>query len=323
MQCNSCMMVIFVFKEMRKYIRVMRLDHWVKQLFVLPGVIFALFLTEPEHQLGGITMALVGLLATSLIASANYVINEWLDAQFDKYHPTKKNRSVVTEDVHASVIWGLWVGLTVAGFLLGSLLNMPFLLCLVWLWVMGIVYNVKPLRSKDIPIVDVLSESVNNAIRFLLGWFMVCDHLLPPCSVVLGYWMAGAYLMGVKRFAEYRMIGNAEVAAHYRKSFRFYNEELLLTSSFFYALLSIFFVGVFLVKYRLELVLFIPFLIGLYAYYLWLAFQEDSCVQKPEKLYHEPKLLAYCLFLFALLLFLVFYDFPWLSVFTTNLLIQF
>ena len=24
--------------------------------------------------------------------SANYVINEWLDAPYDKYHPTKKNR---------------------------------------------------------------------------------------------------------------------------------------------------------------------------------------------------------------------------------------
>lgn len=30
---------------MKKYIKIMRLDHWIKQLFILPGFIFALFLT--------------------------------------------------------------------------------------------------------------------------------------------------------------------------------------------------------------------------------------------------------------------------------------
>ena len=34
---------------------------------------------------------------------------------------------------------------------------------------MGIIYNVKPIRSKDIVFIDVLSESVNNPLRFLLG----------------------------------------------------------------------------------------------------------------------------------------------------------
>ena len=38
---------------------------------------------------------------------------------------------------------------------------------------MGVVYNVKPLRSKDLPIFDVLSESVNNPIRFLIGWYLM------------------------------------------------------------------------------------------------------------------------------------------------------
>ena len=41
---------------------------------------------------GGLAgIALVSFFCTCMIASANYVINEWLDARFDKYHPTKKN----------------------------------------------------------------------------------------------------------------------------------------------------------------------------------------------------------------------------------------
>ncbi len=38
---------------------------------------------------------LMSFFATCLIASANYVINEWLDAEFDQFHPTKKVRPVV------------------------------------------------------------------------------------------------------------------------------------------------------------------------------------------------------------------------------------
>jgi hypothetical protein len=50
-----------------------------------------------------------------------------------------------------------------------------------WLWVMGVVYNVKPIRSKELPYLDVLSESINNPIRLLLGWFpLIADRVPLP-----------------------------------------------------------------------------------------------------------------------------------------------
>ena len=98
---------------MKKYIRIMRLDHWIKQLFIIPGSVCAIALTKEGGALNSLIIKmLLGLLATSLIASANYVINEWLDAEFDKYHPTKKYRTVVTEDVKGSVVYLLWGMLT-------------------------------------------------------------------------------------------------------------------------------------------------------------------------------------------------------------------
>lgn len=308
---------------MIQYIRMMRLDHWVKQLFVLPGVVCALFLVGGTvASLTFLSKLVIGFGATSLIASANYVINEWLDAETDKYHPTKKFRPSVTERVKGSVVWILWILLALAGLLLGTLINTPFVLCLVWLWIMGILYNVKPVRTKDFPFIDVLSESVNNAIRLLLGWFIVTGKVLPPSSAVAGYWMAGAYLMAIKRFAEYRMIGNKDIAASYRQSFRYYNEVNLLTGALFYATLSVFLLGVFLVKYRIELLLFMPFLMALYCYYLHLSFKEDSCVQKPEKLYHEPRLIAFIVFLAVWLVVLLNCDFPWLHLFISDKLIS-
>ena len=45
---------------------------------------------------------------------------------------------------------------------------------------------------------DVLSESINKAIRLLLGWFFGTADYLPPVTIVLGYWLGGAFLMAIK-----------------------------------------------------------------------------------------------------------------------------
>ena len=299
----------------------MRIDHWVKQLFILPGVAFAVLLT------GGLGenfyyRLIVGFFATCCIASANYVINEWLDAEFDKYHPTKKYRSVVSEGVSGKIVWFLWGCLSILGFTVSLLVNIPFLCMSVWLWLMGLLYNVKPVRTKDIPILDVLSESVNNAIRLLMGWFVVSGKTIPPSSLLLGYWMAGAFLMATKRFAEYRMINDKTLAGKYRKSFKYYTEQSLLLSAFFYAMCSVFFIGIFLIKYRIELVLLMPVLIGLYGYYFYLSFSKDSAVQKPEKLFREKGLMLYCLVFIILFAVLMLTDIPELYVLTDSTILS-
>lgn len=308
----------------RKYISLMRIDHWIKQLFIFPGVACALFFFQEGQNgiLDFIPNIIAGLLSTSIIASANYTINEFLDAEYDRFHPTKRYRMAVTAGVDGKIVWLLWGLLTVAGLSLGLFVGIPFVLCLLFLWIMGLLYNVKPFRTKDIMIIDVLTESVNNAIRLLLGWFIIIGDLLPPCSCIIGYWMMGSFLMAVKRLAEYRMIGDAGVAGRYRKSFKGYSEPMLICTSFFYAIVSMIFISIFLVKYRIELILFIPFLTGLYCYYLWLAYKKDSCVQKPEKLYHERGLMAYCLFLLVMFCVLLFVNIPQLEVFTSNILIS-
>ena len=125
---------------------------------------------------------MLGFFSTLFYRVFNYVINEWLDAEFDKYHPTKKYRSVVQEDVKGvyclSGIYdpdGYW-------FRVWLFCRYPVLACEVWLWVMGIFCECETLCSKDVAILDVLSESVNNAIRLLIGWFLYYPGLLSSCQ---------------------------------------------------------------------------------------------------------------------------------------------
>lgn len=309
-------------KNMNKYIKIMRIDHWMKQFFIIPGCVCAIFLTNPVVDSGTAVRFIIGFFATSSIASANYVINEWLDAEFDKYHPTKKSRSAVVEKLDGRIVWCQWGILVAVGCWLAGLLGKAFALTGISLGMMGIFYNVKPFRTKDIAILDVVSESVNNAIRLLLGWFIISSDYIPPCSAICGYWSGGAFLMAVKRYAEYRMIGDSDLAGKYRKSFCFYTEHSLLVSAFFYAMCAVFFIGIFLIKYRIELLLFVPALIGLFCFYFWLSFKEDSAVQKPERLYREKGLMLYCLLLVILLMLLLFLDIPFLNIFISEELIR-
>jgi 4-hydroxybenzoate polyprenyltransferase len=190
---------------------------------------------------------------------------------------------------------------------------MGFFLSASALWVMGCVYNIPPVRSKDLPFIDVLSESINNPLRFCLGWYIVTATLLPPLSLLLSYWMLGAYFMALKRFSEYRQLDDCAVAASYRKSFRYYSEEILLNSVVFYAAASMLFFGAFVMRYRMELILSFPLIAWLMSIYFGLSFGHESAVQNPEKLYRQPRLMLVLSLCIAVLVLLLFVDIPWIG----------
>ena len=305
------------------YVKIARPDHWIKQLFILPGVIIAIFLTKENICNTNFLFKIIfGILGTCFIASANYVINEYLDAEFDKYHPIKKNRPMVTENMNKKIIFLEYFILLVLGLLFAYFVSIQFFITDCILLIMGILYNVKPMRTKDIPFLDVLTESINNALRLLLGWFIVTNKYLPPISILGGYWMFGAFLMAMKRYSEYKMINDSQKASLYRKSFKYYTEESLLISSIFYALFSIFLCGTFLIKYKIELLLCIPFLCFLFCYYIHISFKQDSAAQRPEKLYKEKNLMIFLIMFIILFFILLYIDIPHLDKLLDQTLIE-
>jgi len=204
------------------YLKIARPDHWFKNIFMVPGLLYASVIND-FFSIDSIFKFLIALISTCLIASANYVINEWLDSEFDKFHPIKKDRPSVSGNLNYKFVYLEYFVLSTIGLIIASRLGNVFLIISIWFLLMGLIYNVKPLRTKDLPYLDVLTESVNNPIRFLLGWFSVIevDHVI-PISIIIGYWMAGAFLMGIKRFAEYRSIGKSS-AELYRLSFKYFS----------------------------------------------------------------------------------------------------
>ena len=301
--------------QLKDYLSLARFDHITKHVFIIPGLILAYALREPA--LGNAWFAiLVGFASAIAVASANYVINEWLDREFDAHHPTKSARAAVAANLTPHMVYLQYAVLAVLGLALASLLGSMFLLTSILFLVSGWIYNIEPVRSKDKPFIDVVSESINNPIRLTLGWLMIDPSSLPPLSLLLAYWFGGAFLMGAKRLSEFRdiaIVSGKAALVNYRKSFSGYTAESLTVSCFLYAIISSFFVGVFLIKYRLEYVLAFPFIAGLFGCYLWLAMIKDSIAQRPELMFRSKRLMVALSAMAISLLILSFWDVPQLA----------
>jgi 4-hydroxybenzoate polyprenyltransferase len=271
----------------------------------LPHLRFALF-DSPAPDWGG----------TQIV-----VRREWFDRDFDKFHPTKFARSAVKAELNGNIILIEWAGLVGVGLLCALMASKIMFFVAGVFALQGVVYNVPTIRSKDKAYLDVISESINNPLRLMIGWAMVDPTTLPPSSIILMYWAGGAFLMAAKRLSEFREI----VASHgrdllqlYRASFAGYSEVSLTVSCFVYALIASFFLAIFLIKYRVEYLLTVPVIIALFAHYLALSMTPGSTAQKPEKLFKERTLVAIVGLLAVTFLFTTYVNIPALELFTTQ-----
>lgn len=278
--------------DWRAHVEMARVDYWFKNAFVLPGLVVAIG-TVPVTDWGALAWrAVVGLLAICLVSSANYTLNEVLDAPTDRFHPAKGSRPLASGRARSSHAWVQWTLLLAAGLVLAWPLGAAFTLSVAALWAMACAYNIPPLRTKDVPWLDVLSEAVNNPIRMAAGWYLVTAATHPPASLLLAYWMIGCYFMALKRYAELAGFPDHATAAAYRRSFSAYTADRLIVSTMFYAAAAMLFFGAFCMRYRLELILSFPLVALVMALYLRVALKPDSAAQHPERLHRERGLVA-------------------------------
>jgi 4-hydroxybenzoate polyprenyltransferase len=309
------------------YVAIARPDHWIKHVLIIPGIAFAMIMSQ-TGPIDVTTLAerlLVCLFVAMALSSANYTINEWLDAPFDAMHPTKRARPAVQTNMSPAIVFAQYILLTAVGMLAANTLGYSFAAIATVFAVFGVLYNVRPIRAKDRAFLDVIVESVNNPLRFLFGWFAVVPHVAPPVSILLAYWFGGAFLMTAKRVSEHRAIveaGGTENLAAYRPSFAVYTHSSLVTSCLVYAQGFAFMMAIFLLKYRIEYLVIIPLFIALFAAYMRLALTPDSAAARPEELMRQPAMLIGAAVTMALFGVLTFVDLPWLNGLTSSDLIH-
>jgi decaprenyl-phosphate phosphoribosyltransferase len=296
----------------RDLIAIARPAQWTKHIFIVPGLLAGIALGNNFESWMVLKIA-AGFASACLLASANYVLNEWLDAEFDRHHPVKGARPAALGRLSAQVVYLEYAALVGGGLALAALVSTTFFVTALMFLAGAIVYNVRPLRTKERVHLDILTEATNNPLRLLLGWFMVVPTGFPPLSLLLLYWCGGAFLMGTKRLAEYRYLlerAGPALPARYRKSFEHYDTTRLVLVCFLYGILSAFFLAVFLIKYRAELILSVPLFAWLFTHYLWVALNEQSLAETPEKFYRQRGLMPILFALIVAMAVLLIVDIP-------------
>ncbi|MBN1222921.1 MAG: UbiA family prenyltransferase [Candidatus Aminicenantes bacterium] len=292
---------------MTAYFKAMRLGRWPRSLAVFVGSAAFLFLDKDLMLSAGasqlFTQGALAFLLTWAISTANYIVNEIVDAPYDIHHPLKRNRPLVKGEIRKIpfLVWGaiLSISSLAAAYVLFC---PPFFFSLFALLIAGFVYNIKPIRTKDIPFLDSISESANNPIRFLIGWFAFSPpEAWPPVSLLVCWWAFGNFLMIAKRLSEFRFL--KEKAGDYRNSLKRYSEKSLVFGMIFSSIIFFATYFTFVIFFRLHFFLYLSPLLLFYFYLFFRkTLKEDEVMEEPERLFTHTQFALYTLLLILLFL---------------------
>lgn len=286
------------------YVASLRLGRWPRSMAIIVGFT-AVFLVNPAGISSLLTASaflkiILAFFLTWMVSTANYIINEITDAPFDAFHPGKKHRPLVQNKISVKVLLIGWVLLVVAALGLARVLyTQAFVLSLGALLLAGILYNVPPVRVKDVPYLDSTLESANNPIRFLIGWYVLAAQF-PPLSLLLAWWAFGNFLMVGKRVAEKKFL-TAEESSAYRLSLNRYSVRGLVAFMTVNGLLFLAMFILFAILLKLKTFLYaLPFILFYLIFFMVKSIQDRDVAEEPEKLLKNPYFAIYTVFLLVI-----------------------
>jgi 4-hydroxybenzoate polyprenyltransferase len=162
-------------------LKTMRPKQWTKNLIIFAGIIFAQKIFQPELLL----RTVYAFAAFCILSGSVYIINDLVDIDKDREHPTKKNRPLASGMLSASLATA-FVVLSAGASLAGAfLINLNFGFVALAYFVLTLAYSFK---LKDIVIIDVLIIAMGFIFRAIAGavvirvdispWLLVCTFLL-------------------------------------------------------------------------------------------------------------------------------------------------
>jgi hypothetical protein len=140
-------------------------------------------------------------LAFNLVTSGTYIINDLVDAQADRLHPTKKFRPIASGELSPKIALAAAVALIIASLYLASFLNQLFLIMTITYLLFQILYS---LVLKNLAIIDILIIAAGFIIRILAGAFVIDAHL--SVWFLLCIVSTALFLASGKRRAELNLI---------------------------------------------------------------------------------------------------------------------
>ena len=177
---------------LRTVLKAIRIHQWAKNI-----LLFVPMLLSHQVTSKSLSAVLAAFFCFSFMASANYLLNDMLDIESDRRHPSKRLRPFAAGDLPVAGGMLLVIGLVVAS--IGIMPRLPASFAM-WLGLYIAGTMAYSLYLKQLPIVDVLLLSSLYTLRLLAGGAATATEISP--------WLAGfstflfLSLAMVKRFSE-------------------------------------------------------------------------------------------------------------------------
>lgn len=205
---------------MTKYLKLLRVEQWVKNLFVFVPLFFSGYMTNVDL----LWKSGLAFIVFSLTASSIYIINDYSDIESDRKHPEKRNRPLASGEISkstAQIIFAICISAVLLIIFSTKEYfenNLPqFLTIITFYFVMNLAYTFK---LKHVAIIDVCIIATGFVLRVLAGGYAT-GILISQWAILLTFVLALVLALG-KRRGE---LINAQISGKTRKSLDGYNVQ--------------------------------------------------------------------------------------------------
>jgi len=163
----------------------MRPKQWIKNLFVFAGLIFSLNLFHSNN----LQRTSAAFVLFSIVAGCVYIINDLVDMERDRCHPTKKERPLAAGKLSAATAVTFVTLVLPLCFIAAWMLNLKFTLLLAAYLVLQFFYS---FMGKNIVILDVMLIALGFVIRAAAGAYVIhinISHWLLICTLLLALFL--------------------------------------------------------------------------------------------------------------------------------------
>ncbi len=177
---------------LQDYFTLMRPHQYVKNLVLFAPLFFALRITEVESML----RLGLGCVGFSIVASAVYILNDYLDRAEDRQHPTKRERPLASGRVPAFQALLLMSILLLIGIPAFYWLDRVAFYLVSGYVFMNVLYT---FRLKHVPIIDVFIIALGFLLRVGVGASLPQPHVPLSMWIVLMVFLGALFLALAKR----------------------------------------------------------------------------------------------------------------------------
>ena len=221
---------------MKAYFKLLRVEQWVKNLFVF----IPLFFSGKIFETTQLFETIFSFIIFSFTASSIYVINDYSDIESDRVHPEKCRRPLASGEISVGRAKFVLVGLVISTIgLIISLSDvfgynvLKFGAVISSYFVMNLAYT---FRLKHIAIVDISIIAVGFVLRVLAGGYAT-GIVVSQWAIILTFVLALVLAVG-KRRGE---LVNTQLSGNTRKALDGYNiqfADIVLSISVTLAIVS-------------------------------------------------------------------------------------